>query len=130
MKKREFLKIFLIGSIAYSVIELLWRGRTHWTMFLTGGACFALIYKISQDFRDKNIIIRSFIDSIMITCVEFFVGCLANKLFDLHVWDYSTMKFNLGGQICLLYSVFWFLLCLPANMICDKLYFHIHKVKI
>ena len=127
MRKREFLKIFLIGSVIYSIIEILWRGRTHWTMFLTGGLCFTLIYKINQDFKDKNIIIKSLIDSFMITCVEFFVGCFANKLFNLHVWDYSSIKLNIGGQICLLYSFLWFLLCVPANVICDKLYFYIHK---
>lgn len=32
MKKREVLTVYAIGSIGYRMIEVLWRGRTHWTM--------------------------------------------------------------------------------------------------
>ena len=44
--KREFAKniiLGLIGGALYMGIELLWRGRTHWTMGLVGGRCFVLI---------------------------------------------------------------------------------------
>ena len=30
--------VFALGAAGYAALELLWRGRTHWTMALTGGA--------------------------------------------------------------------------------------------
>ena len=36
--------IFLLGALGYGAVETLWRGGTHWTMLLTGGVCFLLIY--------------------------------------------------------------------------------------
>ena len=35
--------IFLIGGALYNLIEILWRGYTHWSMFIVGGLCFQLI---------------------------------------------------------------------------------------
>ena len=29
--------VFALGAAGYAALELLWRGRTHWTMALTGG---------------------------------------------------------------------------------------------
>ena len=29
--------VFAIGAVSYSLIEILWRGYTHWTMMITGG---------------------------------------------------------------------------------------------
>ena len=38
--KIERTALFLfVGGISYGLLELLWRGRTHWTMLL-GGVCF------------------------------------------------------------------------------------------
>ena len=42
--------LFLIGGIAYMGIEMLWRGRTHWTMGIVGGLCFVLIGLINEVF--------------------------------------------------------------------------------
>ena len=39
--------IFLFGGVGYGLIELLWRGRTHPSMVLTGGFCFAIICGIN-----------------------------------------------------------------------------------
>ena len=48
----EFIKYFIlfgIGGIAYVVIELLWRGYSHWSMFALGGLCFLLIGRLKAD---------------------------------------------------------------------------------
>ena len=41
VKKGELLSVFSIGAAGYSLLEILWRGNTHWTMTLAGGICFA-----------------------------------------------------------------------------------------
>ena len=36
----KYLFLFAFGGVVYNVIELLYRGHTHWTMFILGGLCF------------------------------------------------------------------------------------------
>ena len=43
----ELLLIYALGAELYGAIEILWRGRTHWTMLLCGGVCFTIMYLIS-----------------------------------------------------------------------------------
>ena len=42
----EMIAVYVTGGLLYGLIELLWRGWTHWSMLLCGGACFALMYHI------------------------------------------------------------------------------------
>lgn len=118
MKFREYAVVYAIGSIGYRFIEVLWRGRTHWTMGLVGGICFLLMY--ISDFLLKNVrlALKALISAVNVTAVEFFSGLLINRVFCLGVWDYSGMRFNLFGQISLLYSVLWYFLCIPAHLLC------------
>ena len=38
--------LFLFGGVGYGLVELIWRGRTHPSMVITGGICFLLVYGI------------------------------------------------------------------------------------
>ena len=40
--------LFYLGGCAYMGLELLWRGRTHGSMFVAGGACFLLIGQLNR----------------------------------------------------------------------------------
>jgi hypothetical protein len=42
------LKTFLLGAATYPTLEILWRGHTHWTMGVVGGACFVCICKLAS----------------------------------------------------------------------------------
>ena len=121
LKFKEFFRIFCIGAIGYSILEIIWRGYTHWTMTITGGACFCFIYKINKKFRNLSIWGKCFLGCSAINLTELFVGCIVNKLCKMKVWDYSKMPCNLFGQICLLYSFLWFLLCFPLFKFSDYL---------
>ena len=37
------LVLFVLGGTAYLALEIAWRGTTHWTMFLAGGACLCAL---------------------------------------------------------------------------------------
>lgn len=114
--------LFGIGGFLYYLIECLWRGYSHWTMFIVGGMCFLLIGSINEVFDwDMPIIHQMFYSSLMITIVEFFAGLLLNVILNLNIWDYSNMKFNLMGQICLMYSILWFFLSAAAIILDDYL---------
>lgn len=118
MKKREVLTVYAIGSIGYRMIEVLWRGRTHWTMGICGGVCFLFIYVSELVYRRRRLAVRALISTVWVTAVEFFSGLLINRVFRLGVWDYSGMRFNLCGQISLIYSILWYFLCIPAHLLC------------
>ncbi|MCQ2436475.1 MAG: putative ABC transporter permease [Clostridia bacterium] len=104
---------FLFGGFGYGLIEVIWRGRTHISMVITGGVCYLLLRLIGMKMADRGILLRCAAGAVGITATEFAVGCVVNLGLGLGVWDYSSMSFNLLGQVCLLYSVLWFLLCLP-----------------
>ena len=108
---------FFIGAAGYGCVEMIWRGFTHPSMLLTGGACLLLIRRINVRFREKTVLYRCIISSAAITYVEFWVGCVVNRIMGLGVWDYSGMKLNFMGQVCLEYSLLWILLSAPIILV-------------
>jgi len=123
----EYIYIFIFGGIGYGMLEILWRGYTHWTMLITGGICFLLIYVISIAFSFMPVIIRSLMCCLAISAVEFAVGCLVNLKLGWQVWDYSGNAFNIKGQVCVMYSSLWFALSLVLVPLCVEMkkLFHI-----
>ena len=108
---------FFMGFFIYSLIEIVSRGYTHWTMALTGGVVLMTLYIINSN-SAMTLIKSCFIGAVFITLIEFAVGIIVNKIFEWHVWDYSEVPFNIMGQICLPFSIAWFLLCIPAYFLC------------
>ncbi len=111
--------IFVFGAINYMAIEILWRGHTHWTMAVAGGLCAMLIYVFNYQFNDMNLIYKCFTGAVIITAVELVTGLIVNMTLKWNVWDYSERAFNFLGQICPLYFVLWFLLCIPVIKLFD-----------
>lgn len=112
----------MTGSCAYPTLEMIWRGRTHYSMAIAGGMCMVLIEKICcEQLAGKSIPVRCLAGSGIITGVELCIGLLVNDLFKLNVWDYSDLPMNLFGQVCLPYSLLWFGLTLPAMALCKML---------
>lgn len=53
-----------------------------------------------------------FIASVIVCSVlEYFTGFLLEKLLNTRWWDYSDVKYNLSGYICLSFSIYWGLFC-------------------
>ena len=117
----EFATVFLIGGAAYSILEIFWRGYTHWSMTITGGICFAVLYALHVYARRLPFLLRCLLGSITITAAEFAAGCIVNLWLHWSVWDYSNVPLNLMGQICPLYSLLWFGLCAISAPVCRRL---------
>ncbi len=121
-RTKQSLCAFAIGAASYSLIEMAFRGRTHWTMALTGGACFAAIYNLNRRLRRRRAWVKCLLGAGLITAAELAVGLWVNRLMKWQVWDYSNQFLNLFGQICPLFSLGWFLLCVPlvplSNWLC------------
>lgn len=110
------------------MIELLYRGRSHWTMFLLGGLCF--LYAGEQnEHTDWNcpLVLQSVRVALVITLLEFLCGLIVNIWLGWNVWDYSNMPFNLLGQICLPFSLLWIAVGTLAIILDDYLRYWIFK---
>lgn len=110
--------LFSFGGIAYLVIELLFRGYSHPSMFVLGGLCFLIIGFLNEKNTRLPLVPQMLIGAVIITALEFIAGCILNLWLHLHVWDYYGMPFNLWGQICLPFMIIWFLLS-PLCIITD-----------
>lgn len=116
------LVLFYVGGAVYIMMELLWRGYSHWTMFIVGGLCFVLIGLINEFYTYEMPLARQMlIGACIVTLVEFISGCIINLWLGWNVWDYSDMPFNVLGQVCLPYMVLWFLLSGAAIILDDYL---------
>jgi len=112
---------FVIGAIGYGLIEILWRGHTHPSMLTAGGICFTVFGSISRALKKVHLLYKAIIASIFVTFVELIFGIVFNIILKKNVWDYSGIPFNFKGQICLLYSVFWWILGLIFIPVADLL---------
>lgn len=118
---KELGLVFLIGGISYGIMEILFRGYTHWSMLVTGGICFFIFYLINFKLETHNLLIRCIISTLIITTLEFIVGYIVNIVLKWNVWDYSHMPYNIKGQICLGFSGIWLILGIPMTILSDKL---------
>lgn len=55
----------------------------------------------------QNIFLIFFVSMILLTMWEYLVGVLLEKIFKTKYWDYSDLKFNINGRICLKNSIYW-----------------------
>ena len=121
MRTIQNLQLYLLGGIAYGLIELLWRGETHISMVLLGGLCFLVLRQIGRTLRGMSFLLQCVVGALAITGLEFICGCIVNLWMGLHVWDYSALPFNLFGQVCALYLALWIGLSGVALLLLNRL---------
>ena len=111
-KVSEYLFLLALGGTLYYTIELLYRGFSHWSMFLLGGICFSFFWWQGSCMHWREPIWKQVLRaSIFVTSCEFLTGMIVNKWLQLAVWDYSNMPYNVFGQICLSFAVLFSGLC-------------------
>ena len=118
---RELSNIFIIGGILYGLIEIIFRGYTHWSMVITGGLCFLIFYILNITLPTNSLLIRCIVSLVVITTLEFYTGYIVNILLKWNVWDYSSLAYNVKGQICLTFSAIWFLFGIPMTFLSNYL---------
>lgn len=110
-----FLYLFWMGGIVYQIVEMLWSGHTHWSMFFAGGASLILVDGLFNAFAYKiPTIFIVLLCGVGISCIEFLTGCIFNLKLKMKVWDYTALKGNILGQICPRFTLYWCLLSIPA----------------
>lgn len=58
----------------------------------------------------NNFVLLFSLSFISLTILEYITFILLNKIYNLKLWDYSDMKFNINGKVCLSFSIIWGLL--------------------
>ena len=111
--------LFCLGGMAYVGLELLWRGRSHYSMFLAGGASLLLIGQLNHTQPRLALPLRALTGAGIITMVELAAGLLFNR--DYAVWDYRSLPGNWLGQICPRFFLLWVVLAALVLLIYDPL---------
>ena len=104
--------LFYLGGCAYMGLELLWRGRSHGSMFVAGGLCFLLIGQLNYVRPRLKLPLRAVAGAGIVTMVELAIGLLCNRNFE--VWDYREQAGNFLGQICPVFTILWIPVSLMA----------------
>ena len=61
----------------------------------------------------KDNIFLLFVGSALLTSIlELITGFALDKIFHARWWDYTDMPFNIGGYICLKFSIYWGFVCI------------------
>lgn len=124
MRALRPLVLWSVGGLIYVLIELAFRGHSHWTMFVIGGLCFVLIGAINEVIPwEMPVWQQAIIGAAIVTAVEFVSGCIINLWLGWNVWDYSGMPGNVLGQICLPFCAAWILLAVVGIVLDDYLRF-------
>ena len=121
----KLLKYYTLGTLGgtvYVFLELMWRGYSHWSMFLLGGICFIALGLINEVIPwEMPLTAQMFIGCTIITALEFITGCIVNLWLGWDVWDYSDLPYNLLGQISVVSSVGWYFLSAVGIVLDDWL---------
>lgn len=108
--------LFCIGGGSYTGLELLWRRRSHISMFLLGGACFLAIGRFYRRHPRLHPLAKMAAGSAICTTGELVVGLTLNRGYT--IWDYRKVPLNFLGQICLPFSALW----MPLSALAGWLY--------
>ena len=74
-------------------------------MYGIGAVMMIVLSKLSD-----NIIIIFLLSFVLFSVWEYIVAVILEKCFKTKYWDYSELKFNIKGRICLKNSFYWGLL--------------------
>ncbi len=116
----RYLLYFAVFSILGWMLEVAFAALKHGRFVNRGfnsgpvcpiyGTCIALLRLIL--FPLSHTWLPLYLASVLLaTMLELITGFVMDKIFDTKWWDYSANKFNLGGYICLSFSLIWGAFC-------------------
>ena len=114
--KYAFLAWF--GGSFYVTLEVFWRARSHWTMFVMAAMVF-IILGLLNEVWNWNIATQTIAGTVIATIAEFITGCIVNLRLGWGVWDYSHMPGNFMGQICPQFTLLWVVIVVVAIVLDD-----------
>lgn len=108
------------GSIALINGDITMTGRSSIWMFPIYGM-LVFVEAVHENIRDKPVIIRGGIYTILIYIGEFTTGSILKFGLGACPWNYELFPLSLYGLITLIYTPVWFVLGLIFELLHDKL---------
>ena len=117
-------KLFLgsLGGTIYYTIECIFRGFSHWSMFILGGICFLFFGLQGKETSWTEPLWKQVLrcTTFVVSC-EFITGIIVNKWMGWEVWDYSDQPYHVWGQICLPFATLFSGLCVVGIWLCANI---------
>ena len=111
---------WVIGGLLYGLLEIAYRGHTHWTMMVLAGViCIPL--DLANEIMPWRLplAVQGVVGGLIITAGELVAGLILNIWLGLGIWDYTAEWGNLWGQICPRFALLWCALAVPVIIIYD-----------
>ncbi len=132
----DFLVFSFLGWVLEVVFHALTKGKIINRGFLNGPVCpvygfgvvglLMLLNSLSAvHAEDSNLFFVFAAGVLFCSAIELFAGWLLDKLFHMRWWDYSKEPFNLGGYICLRFSLLWGIGCV---IVIDMIYPLVNRI--
>lgn len=115
----SILYFFVYGFLAWCTEVIFAAFKQHRFVnrgFLNGPICpiygvgVTLVIACLEAFQ-SNLLLLYISSVILVTVLEGVTGWAMDKLFHNKWWDYSKLPFNIGGYVCLLFSLIWGVAC-------------------
>lgn len=114
----KYLFIFALFSLVGFILEFIYKSITNKQIINPGlltGPCVTIygfggvFLNIICSLIDSNykIILIFIISSIVLTLLELITGRMILEIFNVKFWDYSNLKLNYKGLICIEFSFIW-----------------------
>ena len=125
----ELLWMFLIYAFLGWCVEVIYHalecGDFNNRGFLNGTVCpiygVGATVVITVLMRVDNLFLMFLLSMILTSFLELVTGFALKKIYNTSWWDYSDEPFNLGGYICLKFSILWGLACVGVTEIVHPL---------
>lgn len=103
----KYLFLFYFGACTYVTMEVFFRERSHWSMFILGGCCFLCLGLLNKVLPwSTPLLLQMLLGGSIITLLELITGLIVNVWLGWNVWYYSNST-NFLHQISLWSSLGW-----------------------
>ena len=116
------------GGTVYFLLEVAYKTATghperiSWTMLVLAVVLCIPVERAGYQLPwDCPLWLQALCCAALVTVTEFVAGCVLNLWLGLDIWDYSALPLHLYGQVCLPFSLAWWVLCFAFIPVFDWL---------
>ena len=100
-----------VGFAAFKTHHFVNRGVLNGPICPIYGVGVTAVITVLTPYK-SDIIVLYILSVVLVTVLEGVTGWAMDKIFHNKWWDYSDMPLNIGGYVCLLFSIVWGFACL------------------
>lgn len=100
-----------VGFAAFKTHHFVNRGFLNGPICPIYGVGVSAVITVLTPYK-SDIIVLYILSVVLVTVLEGVTGWAMDKIFHNKWWDYSDMPLNIGGYVCLLFSIVWGFACL------------------